>query len=59
MTVKPASELFREQMWRELQAAHKVKQCEQVKKNYDKHQEAVIVSLMMVKDKDGKRKTER
>jgi hypothetical protein len=59
MTVKPASELFREQMWRELQAAHKAKQCEQVKKNYDKHREAVTISLMMVKDKNGQRKTER
>lgn len=59
MTVKPASELFREQMWRELQAAHKAKQCEQVKKNYDKHREDVTISLMMVKDKNGQRKTER
>jgi len=53
MTVKPASQLFQEQMWRDLQAAHKAKHSEQVKKNYDKHQEAVIVSLMMVKDRYG------
>ncbi len=56
MTVKPIKQSFQEQFWRELQAAHKAGHSEQVKQQYDKHRQAVLVSLLTVKDKaNGKR----
>ena len=58
MPVKPVSQLFQEQRGRELQAAHQARHSEEIKKQYDKHKDAVMVSLMMVKE-HGKRKTER
>lgn len=58
VVIKSASQLFQEQMWRELQAAHKANQSEQIKKQYDKHREAVMVSLAMVKA-HGERKSKR
>ena len=57
MTIKPIKETFKDQFWRELQASYKAGHSEEVKKQYRKHQDAVIVSLNLMNQKkpDGKR----
>ena len=52
MTIKPIKQSFQEQFWRDIQAARKVGHDEAVKQQFCKHQDAVILSLSIMNQRN-------